>query len=260
MIPLIRTVVGGATGKLGSMVCESILSSDDIELAGAIVSPNSRSLGKELFPGVFASSPSDLPKLLKNADIYVDLTSPEAASALVDNIPEHGVSLILGTTSVSAETLERMKDNVAKNKTSALISSNFAEGVNAFWKAAEQLAGMLKGYDIKILETHHSQKKDLPSGTAMETLRRVQNASGITETTYERSGKGPEQKKIEMRSMRAENVVGDHTVIFTGNTDVLEITHKAVSREAFAIGCIDSIRWIFGKKDGKVHSMYEVFE
>ena len=258
---MIRTVVGGATGKLGSIVCEFIASSEDIELTGATVSPNSRNLGKELCPGVFASPPSELPKLLKNADVYVDLTSPEAASGIIDKIPEHGVSLVLGTTAVSAETLERMKRNVAENRTSALVSSNFAEGVNIFWKVAEQLASSLKGYDIEIVETHHSQKKDLPSGTAMETLRRVQNASGITETVYERSEKGHKHsKEIGMRSIRAENVVGDHTVIFTGRTEIMEITHKAVSRDAFAIGCIDSIRWIFGKKDGKVHSMYEVFE
>jgi len=258
---LIRTVIGGATGKLGSIVCELITSSNDIELTGAVVSPGSKSLGRELYPGVFASSPSDLPKLLKNADVYVDMTSPEAASDIIDQIPGYGVALILGTTAVSAETLERMRKNVSENGTSALISSNFAEGVNVFWKTAEQLAGVLKGYDIEIKETHHSQKKDLPSGTAIETLRRVQDASGIKETIYEGSEKDRKQgKAIRMRSMRAENVVGDHTVIFTGNTDILEITHKAVSRDAFAIGCIDSIRWIFGKKDGKVHSMDEVFE
>ena len=256
---MIRTVVGGATGKLGSVVCELIVSSEDMELTGAIVSPNSRSLGKELFPGVFASSPSDLPKLLKNADVYVDLTSPDAASGMVDKIPEHGVSLILGTTSVSIETLERMKKNVAKNNTSALISSNFAECVNVFWKTAENLAKVLKGYEIEISEIHHTQKKDLPSGTAIETLRRVQNASGITETIYDDAEIGS-GNKIRVRSMRAEGVVGDHTVTFTGDTDVLEIRHKAVSRDAFAVGCIDSIRWIFGKKDGKVHSMDEVFE
>ena len=258
---MIRTVIGGATGKLGSIVCESIVSSHDMELTGAVVSPGSRSLGRELYPGVFASSPADLPKLLKNADVYVDLTSPEAASSIVDKIPGYGVALILGTTAVSSETLERMEKNVSENGTSALVSSNFAAGVNAFWKAAEQLAGVLKGYDIEIVETHHLQKKDLPSGTATETLRRVQNASGIRETVYEGSEKdNTDKKKIRIRSTRAENVVGDHTVIFTGNSDVLEITHKAVSRDAFAIGCIDSIRWIFGKKDGKVHSMDEVFE
>ena len=225
------------------------------------MSPGSKSLGKELYPGVFASSPSDLPALLKNADVYVDLTTPEAASGIVDKIPGHGVSLILGTTAVSSETLERMKKNVSENGTSALISSNFAKSVNVFWKVAEQLAVALNDHDIEIVETHHSQKRDLPSGTAIETLRRVQNASGITETNYERSGKDQKQKKeIGMRSIRADNVVGDHRVIFTGRTDIMEITHKAVSREAFAIGCMDSIRWIFGKKDGKVHSMDEVFE
>jgi dihydrodipicolinate reductase len=251
--------VGGATGKLGSRVCEFITSSKDIELTGATVSPNSRHLGRELFPGVFASSPSDLPRLLENADVYVDLTTPDAASRTVGNIPKYGVSLILGTTAVSADALECMKDNVSKNGTSAIISSNFAECVNVFWKTAEYLAKVLKGYEIEISEIHHTQKKDLPSGTAIETLRRVQNASGITETVYDDAEMGI-GNKIRVRSMRADGVVGDHTVTFTGDTDVLEIRHKAVSRDAFAIGCIDSIRWIFGKKDGKVHSMDEVFE
>ena len=256
---MIRTVVGGATGKLGNVVCDLITSSNDIELTGAVVSPGSSSLGKELYPGIFASSPSDLPDLLKNADVYVDLTSPDAASKIADKIPGYGVSFILGTTSVDRNALDRMEKSVLRNGTSALISSNFASGVNLFWKIAEQLASILKDNDIRIVETHHAQKKDSPSGTAKETLRRVQNASGITETVYERSENDREHRKIEMRSIRADDVVGDHTVIFTGDTEIMEITHRTVSREAFAVGCIDSIRWIFGRKDGKVHSMEEVF-
>lgn len=256
---MIRVVVGGATGKLGRNVCSEILSSDDLELAGCIVSDRGGSAGKELYPGIFAKGPGSTLSLLKDADVYVDLTSPEAAAEIIGRIPGTGANLVLGTTAVPKEALDRMAENVSLNGTSAVVSANFSIGVNVFWKICEEMARCLPGYDIEIIEAHHSAKKDAPSGTAAETLRRIQNITGIEKAVDGRKGiTGARGEEIGVHAVRAGDIIGDHTVLFAKNMERLELTHRLVSRDALAKGCIESIRWISGKKDGKVHSMEEV--
>jgi len=254
---VIRAVVGGASGKLGSIVCRMIFGSDDIVLTGAVVSPGSAMAGKELY-GVTASVPRDIPKLLENADVSVDLTSPDAAGENLSALAESNVNVIVGTTAVGTDAIESLISSVKKNGTSALISSNFAIGVNIFWKVSGILAEMLSEYDIEIIEAHHGGKKDAPSGTANETLRRIRNATGIDSVSYGRSGTAVRGKEIGMHSIRAGSIVGEHTVLFAKDGEIIEIKHTAISRETFASGCLECIRWINGKKDGIVHGMEDV--
>ena len=256
---MITVVVGGATGKLGTFVCQKILASEDMKLIGGTVSPNGPHVGKEIYPGIIGSSPDDLGKLLEGCDVYVDLTSPAAASKVVADIPNSGANIVLGTTAVDPEVIERMRGNIESCGTSGLISSNFAIGVNVFWKMCEMMAKYLPEYDIEVIEAHHNQKKDAPSGTAMEAVRRLSQASGIDDIVYGREGvTGPRKKEICVHSIRAGDIIGDHTVIFARNNERIELTHKAISREVFAEGCIESIRWLAGRKDGKIHDMNEV--
>lgn len=258
---MVNVVVAGATGKLGKMVCDQIVSSDDLTLTGALVSAEGGNVGKELYPGVFASPPSELDSLLENADVYVDLTTPTVASSVIDKIAETNTNLVLGTTAVDPSAINRMTENTAKYGTSSLISSNFASGVNVFWKVCEILAKALPEYDIEVIEAHHSAKKDAPSGTAIETVRRLSNATGIEDVVHGREGiTGPRKKEIGVHAIRAGNIVGDHTVILAGDMERIELTHRAVSREVIAMGCVKAIRWIAGRKDGKVHTMEEVLE
>jgi 4-hydroxy-tetrahydrodipicolinate reductase len=256
---MISLVVGGATGKLGKLVCDLAVSSDDIRLIGAIVSTDGGNAGRELYPGIKASTPDELPSLLERADVYVDLTTPSAASRIIAGVPEHGTNLIVGTTAVEKSAMDAMAANTAKFGTSSLVSANFAIGVNVFWDHCESLARELPDYDIEVIEAHHDRKEDAPSGTAMEAVRRMQEATGIEKVVCGREGiTGPRGREIGVHSIRAGDIVGDHTVIFAANGEMIEITHRAISREAFARGCIASIRWIAGKKDGKVHTMNEV--
>jgi 4-hydroxy-tetrahydrodipicolinate reductase len=256
---MIRVVVGGATGKLGRNVCSMIMSSGDLELAGCIVSDSGGNLGKEIYPGITAQGKDSVITLMKNADVYVDLTSPEAAAQIIDRIPPTGVNLVIGTTAIPKESLDRMAASVYRNKTSALVSANFSIGVNVFWKMCEEMARYLPDYDIEIIEAHHNAKKDAPSGTAVEALRRLQEVTGIEKVVNGRDGiVGARTKEIGVHAIRAGDIIGEHTVLFAKNMERLELTHRLVSREALAQGCIESIRWIHGKKDGKVHSMNEV--
>lgn len=253
---MIKVVVGGGTGKLGSMVCSKISSSGDMILAGATTS--SAHTGTEVC-GVEAVAPEGLRGMLEGCDVYVDLTNPTAASSIIPSVPETGANIVLGTTAVDPKAIDGMASNVEKHGTSALISANFAIGVNVFWNACESMARALPDYDIEVIEYHHNQKKDAPSGTAMETVRRLQAASGINEIVYGRHGvTGPRGREICVHSIRAGDIVGDHTVVFAKNMERVELTHKAISREAFADGCMEAIRWMAGRRDGVVHSMSEV--
>ncbi|MDR0522937.1 MAG: 4-hydroxy-tetrahydrodipicolinate reductase [Candidatus Methanoplasma sp.] len=256
---MIDVAVGGATGRLGRLVCDIIASSDDMRLSGAIVSRDGGSVGRELYPGVFASPPEEAPRLIGDADVYVDLTSPEAASRLAPDVPSYGANLVLGTTGVSEGAMSALAENARRFGTSVVASSNFSVGVNVFWKMCENMAAALPGYDVEIIEIHHGAKRDAPSGTAAEALRRLQAATGIDRAVHGRSGvTGARGREIGVHAVRAGDVVGDHTVIFAKNMERLELTHRAVSRETFARGCAESIRWIAGRKDGKVHGMDEV--
>ena len=254
----VKVAVGGATGKLGSIVCRKVAESGDLELSGAVVSDKGGNVGRDVY-GVEAVGPSGLGGVLDGCDVYVDLTNPAAASKIVASVPEHGANLVLGTTAVDEGALEAMREAVARCGTSAVISANFAIGVNVFWKMCELMAASLPDYDIEVVEAHHSQKRDAPSGTAMETVRRLQSATGINETAYGRQGvTGPRGREICVHSIRAGDIVGDHTVIFAKNMERVELTHKAISREAFADGCMATIRWVAGRRDGGVHGMSEV--
>lgn len=256
---MINLVVGGATGKLGRIVCDLAVASDDIELVGVVVSKDGGNVGKELYPGLKASPPDKLTRLLDDADVYVDLTTPKVASSIIADIPATGTNLILGTTAVDAKAIETMTDNVKKNGTSAVVSANFAIGVNVFWKMCEILAKNLPRYDVEVIETHHNMKKDAPSGTAMEAVKRIQGATKNDEVIFGRHGvTGPRGSEICVHSIRAGDVVGNHTVMFAKNMEMIELTHRTLSREALAQGCMTSIRWIADKRDGKVHNMSEV--
>lgn len=257
---MINLVVGGATGKLGRIVCSLAAASEDIEVVGGTASKSGCNIGKEIAPGVKASSPDGLIRLLDDADVYVDLTTPSAASKIIADIPATGTNIIVGTTAVDRDAISAMVGNIVANGTSGIVSANFAKGVNVFWKMCEILAKSLPDYDIEVIETHHHFKKDAPSGTAMEAVRRMQAVTGIDELVFGREGvTGARGKEIGIHSVRAGDIFGDHTVMFAGNMELLELKHRSVSREALANGCIETIRWIADKRDGKLHTMNEVF-
>jgi len=256
---MINVALGGATGKMGRMVCDMIQNSNDMKLVGAMIAPFEKEFGTEIYPGVVAMGTDDLKKVLENADVYVDITAAEPASKVITKIPAMGVNMVIGTTGIPANVVNDMKESVHMNNTSAVMSANYAVGVNIFWKMCEIMAAALKDYDIEVIETHHNQKKDAPSGTAMEAVKRIMKVTGINDAVYGREGMpGARGKEIGVHAVRGGDVVGDHTVMFAGSGEVIELKHRAGTREAFATGFMRSIRWVAGKKDGNVHDMSEV--
>ena len=256
---MISVVVGGATGKLGSLVCRLVSEQEDMKLSGAIVSEGSANIGREILPGVRCIGADRLSEAVKDADVYVDLTSP---SAIVKTLPaarRKGLNYVIGTTGIPKEVMETFEKNIAADGSGAVVTPNFSVGVNVFFKTCESLAAALKDYDIEIIETHHNQKKDAPSGTAKKAAELIAANSCKTEYLYGREGEvGARGNEICIHSVRAGDVVGEHTVIFVGNKERIELTHRAHSREAFAEGAVAAIRWIANKNSGKIHTMYEV--
>ncbi len=256
---MIRVVVGGATGKLGSMVCALISEQPDMQLVGGIVSAGSESVGRPIALGINATGSDRIAAAVENADVYVDLTSPAAAERNIPSVERTGLNLVIGTTGISAEAMERLASSVKEHLSSAVVTPNFSIGVNVFFKTCESLAKALPGYDVEIVEVHHNQKKDAPSGTAKKAAEIVAEVTDVDKIVYGREGKvGARGHEIGIHSVRAGDVVGEHTIIFAGRRERIELTHRAHSREALAEGCVMAIRWIADRKDGQIHSMDEV--
>jgi len=256
---MIRVIVAGATGKLGSLVCGLIAKQPDMKLVGAIVSTTGGHIGREIAPGVKATGPDSIPDLARNADVFVDVTPASAAEVNLRMAVPSGINCVIGTTGLKDDFLKEIELGFHRSGASAVVTVNFSIGVNVFWKACEQLARTLKDYEVEIVEVHHDKKKDAPSGTAMKAAEIISGATGVDKMVCGREGMvGARGREIGIHSIRIGDVVGEHTVIFGGNKERIELAHKAHSREAFAEGCITAIRWVGGRKDGRSHSMAEV--
>ena len=255
----ISVSVAGATGKLGSMVCSLVQAHEGMELVGAVVSSSGGHVGKEIAPGVIAVGPEGLEDVLGRTDVFVDVTNAAVAPGNLTLAADMGVNCVVGTTGIGAEALREFSEKARQRGISVVMSPNFSVGVNVFWKACNVLARSLDGYEVEIIEVHHDKKKDAPSGTAMKAAEIISQATRVDKYVYGRQGAvGARGREIGIHAVRAGDVVGEHTVIFAGNRERIELTHRAHSREAFAEGCITAIRWVNGRKDGKVHTMAEV--
>jgi 4-hydroxy-tetrahydrodipicolinate reductase len=260
---MINAAVLGACGRMGSLIVENITCSTDMQLVAAFDINN---FGKDAGEfahvgnlGVQISEVKDLETVLKKtkADILIDFT---AASATVVNAPiaaRCGVNLIIGTTGLTAEQRKVIDDSIQKNQVSAVISPNYSVGVNVFFKIIREAAKYLADYDIEIIEAHHNQKKDAPSGTALRAADVISEALGGKDYVYGREGIAPRGKEIGIHGVRAGDIAGDHTVLFAGNSERIEIKHMAHSRQIFANGAVKAAEWVCGQKPG-IYSMDDV--
>jgi len=242
---------------------ENITCSTDIQLVAAFDISN---FGKDAGEfahvgnlGVQISDVKEIEAVLKKikADVLIDFT---AAGATVVNAPiaaRSGVNLIIGTTGLTAEQRAVIDDAIQKNQVRAVISPNYSVGVNIFFKIIREAAKYLADYDIEIIEAHHNQKKDSPSGTALRAADVISEALGGKDYVYGREGIAPRGKEIGIHGVRAGDIAGDHTVLFAGNSERIEIKHMAHSRQIFANGAVKAAEWVCGQKPG-IYSMDDV--
>jgi 4-hydroxy-tetrahydrodipicolinate reductase len=260
---VINVAVLGACGRMGSLIVENVTSSGDMQVVAAFDIAN---FGKDVGEfahvgnlGVKISDVKNLGTVLKEskADVLIDFT---VAGATVINAPiaaRSGVNLIIGTTGLTPEQRAVIDEAIKEGQVSAVISPNYSVGVNVFFKIIKEAAKYLADYDIEIIEAHHNQKKDAPSGTALRAADVISEALGGKDYVYGREGIAPRGKEIGIHAVRAGDITGDHTVLFAGNSERIEIKHMAHSRQIFAKGAVRAAEWVCKQKSG-IYSMDDV--
>jgi len=260
---MINAAVVGACGRMGSLIIENITNSPDTQLVAAFdignIGKDAGEMARVGTLGIEVSDVKDLAIVLNKteADVLIDFT---AAGATVVNAPiaaECGVNLIIGTTGLTSEQRTVIDGAIQKNRVSAVIAPNFSVGVNVFFKVIKEAAKYLADYDIEIIEAHHNQKKDAPSGTALRAADVISEAVGGKEYVYGREGIAPRDKEIGIHAVRGGDITGDHTVLFVGNSERIEISHMAHSRQIFAKGAVRAAAWVCGQDPG-IYNMDDV--
>jgi len=263
---MIRVAVTGAAGRMGKTNIEAINAADGVELGAAIVEPSSSLIGADAgeVAGVGklgVAIVGSLSEALNDFDVLIDFTAPQATLANLAACAESGKAMVIGTTGLTPE--EREQLNSYGEKMPVVFASNMSVGVNLCFKLLAEAAKALgDDYDVEIIEAHHHHKVDSPSGTALSMGEAVAGALGrdLQEcAVYGREGQvgARTQKEIGFATVRAGDVVGDHTVLFATEGERIEITHKASSRMTFAKGAVRAAGWLAGKENG-LYDMQDV--
>ena len=261
----VRVGLVGACGRMGQLIIKRVLATEGMEIASAFDLVNiGKDIGEIVGVGkldVPVSDSKDLAQVLKDSktDVLIDFTIAPATAVNAPIAASAGVNLIIGTTGLTAEQKENIADAVKKNNVAAVISSNYSIGVGVFFKLIRDAAKYLgDAYDVEIIEAHHNQKKDAPSGTAVTAAEIISEAMGGKEFVYGREGVCPRGKEIGIHAIRGGDIVGDHTVMFIGNSERIEIRHQAHSREIFVGGAVLAAKWVVSQKKGTVYAMSDV--
>ncbi|HJV61662.1 MAG TPA: 4-hydroxy-tetrahydrodipicolinate reductase [Albitalea sp.] len=261
----LRVAIAGASGRMGRMLIEAVAASDDIALAAALDVAGSPALGQDAMAFLGKTSgvaiTSDLDAGLARAQVLIDFTRPEGTLAHLAACERLGVKAVIGTTGFD----DAQKAQVARHaeRTAIVMAPNMSVGVNVVLKLLDTAARALsEGYDIEVIEAHHRHKVDAPSGTALAMGEAVAHALGRDLkqcAVYGREGVTGERdpSTIGFATIRGGDIVGDHTVLFAGTGERIEITHKASSRATFAQGALRAARFLAGRSSG-LYGMNEV--
>jgi 4-hydroxy-tetrahydrodipicolinate reductase len=242
-----RVAVTGATGRMSREVVAAARDRG-FEVAPAV----NRDPDEGEVAGVAVEPAADLAGLLaeRDPDALVDFTGPESSVEYAEACADAGVPVVVGTTGFDADD-EAALDEVAE-RVPLLRAANFARGVQALRQAVVAAVQALPDYDVELTETHHSRKRDAPSGTAKELLAAIEAERGDAERVHGREGDAPrEDGEIGVHSRRAGDVSGEHEVLLAGNGEVLTLTHRAEDRRVFAEGALDAADWLAGCDAGR---------
>lgn len=249
---MVKVVICGASGRMGQTLGRMVHESKDLELVGGInLKPGS-------FFGAEIVEAKDADALLKKtkADVVIDFT---VASAVVGNVQvaaKNNCALVVGTTGISPAQRAEMEKAILGH-VPAVVSTNFSIGMNIFQQLVRESAKLLKDYDIELVEAHHRNKKDAPSGTAKTLLQIIEEEAGARQKMYGREGMTERKNEIGVHVIRGGDIVGDHKVMFSKNFETIELSHRAYDRSVFASGALLAARWVAGKKPG-IYGMGDV--
>jgi len=250
--------ITGAGGRMGKTLIEAILAADGVELTAALERPDSLLIGIDSgeLAGIGRNNLAVVGSLDDAAqfDVLIDFSLPAVTAANAQFCAVHGKKMVIGTTGLDQSQLQQVKET---SQSSALcMASNYATGVNLVFKLAELAASVLgDDVDIEISEAHHRHKIDAPSGTALSLGESVAGALGRDlkdVAVYSREGQtgARDRQTIGFSTVRAGDIVGDHTVLFAADGERVEIAHKASSRMAFARGAVRAAIWLEDKESG----------
>ena len=264
MTTLHKIAIAGASGRMGRMLIEAVQAADDCTLAGALDVAASPAIGNDATAFLGHASDvaitADLKNGLQKAGTLIDFTRPEGTMAHLKVCRELGVNMVIGTTGFSEA--QKAEIAAAAKDIAIMLSPNMSVGVNVTLKLLEMAAKALStGYDIEIIEAHHRHKVDAPSGTALKMGEVVAGALGRDLkdcAVYAREGVTGERdpSSIGFATIRGGDIVGDHTVLFAGIGERIEITHKSSSRVTYAQGSLRAVRFLAGRKSG----LYDMFD
>ena len=261
---MVKIIITGACGKMGAAITKCALEDKDFEIVGLLETKTHPDIGKpSRLPAGTTDNPlfieDNLETIIERADAVIDFTEARASMEHFRIAQKHGKAHIIGTTGLGEAELVEIR-NARDMK--AVVSPNMSIGMNVLFDVSNKVAGILKeGYDVEIMEMHHRWKKDAPSGSALRIKDAVESAQPDRNwiEVFGREGITGERKteEIGVMSLRGGDVVGEHTVFFTGIGERLEFTHRAFSRDNFAKGALLAAKWLVNQSPG-VYSMKDV--
>lgn len=242
---MIKAIMHGCNGKMGQTIAGLIAADEEIELAA----------GVDTYLGLTNPFPvfANIAECDVEADVVIDFSNAAAVDGLLDWCVEKKMPCVLCTTGLSEEQLKKVKE--ASEKTAVLKSANMSLGINMLLKLLKEAAGILApaGFDMEIVEKHHNQKLDAPSGTALALADSMNEEFGNSyEYVYDRSTKREKRgkKEIGISAVRGGTIVGDHDVIFAGADEVITFSHTAYSKAVFGKGAVQAAKFLAGKPAG----------
>ncbi|MBI4971556.1 MAG: 4-hydroxy-tetrahydrodipicolinate reductase [Candidatus Omnitrophica bacterium] len=263
----IKLIVFGAAGRMGSRILDLASQDDTFEIVGAIEAKGSVRVGEEIslsggLNGKQKLSISDnLSDIINQSNVLIDFTQPDATLEHVAEALHAKKAIVIGTTGLSKTQMEELAE--ASKKIPIVQAPNMSVGMNVMFRLAEMLGEQLNdNYDVEIVEAHHRFKNDAPSGSALEIARQVAKGRKVNldqEAIYGRKGFTGERKKgsIGIHALRGGDVVGEHTINFLTQGEMISLTHKASSRDAFASGALHAAKFVHNKRSG-LYDMQDV--
>jgi 4-hydroxy-tetrahydrodipicolinate reductase len=245
-----KITVCGAAGRMGQAILAIAKLDENVKIVGALEYDRIKAIGTG-DPTV--SSVIDLEKFLSETDALIDFTNPESALRNLEAAGKYKVPVVIGTTGFNEE--QRKKIAEISKSIPIVFSPNMSAGVNILFELVEAVAKKIPDYDIEIVELHHNKKKDSPSGTAakLAEIAAVSIGKSIDDVgIYGRHSSDVVRKKDEvgLHSVRAGDIIGEHTVYFAGPGERIELTHRAHSRDTFAAGAVRAAKWVVGRNPG----------
>lgn len=265
---MMKVIVAGAAGRMGRRIGYMVSQHPSLTYNGAFEAPGNECIGKDAgeLAGVGANGVSigeGLESVIDLGEVIIDFTFHKATMEFARLAAQHHKGMVIGTTGLSGNDLAELKELAADFP--CVQAPNMSVCVNVLFKLVEKTAALLgSDYDVEIVETHHNKKKDAPSGTALKLgeLAAAGVGSRLDEVgVFERSGIIGERKpgEIGIQTIRAADIVGEHTVYFAGPGERIELTHRAQTRDHFARGAAVAAAWLAGKANG-LYSMFDVLD